>query len=1029
MIFHHSILSIFRSKGKTALFTLLIFALTLALSLGVSVWASVVQFLEECNDFYTTIGLVEYMGTNYPDDIDYDPAMDEALKSFDQNVIADDEASLSWDDSTRSLGYVDGFWRTDKTVPDRMLSVLVVGNVYFEEEINLYSGIVMKTLYSLKSEEDTVILIDADFGTFEKGHYYLVFGEIYYGSSPLLHLRAATFDNAIAKAMGVEVPRMIDITSDGKDNQYYEIPDDSPLVQVAETLPVTNNSVLVTATDDLMSLFPFHQEELFFVEGRTFSEEEYAQGSHVCVISELMTSRLGIGVGDTIDLSVAVSDESGVYNSYWVEDGFSYNDTFEVVGITNTVADKSWYVFVPKSAGVPPSQFPIGYTVGQAILRNDDAADFYARMQPLMSDRFQLTIYDQGYSDVAIPFKTILAVAKIVTAVCALMELAVVILFGFLFVYRQRETSETMLMLGSGRVRVCQYFLYSSGLIALIAAISGAIVGYYLHGGIISLIAKAADRYSLIDSRFSNANLSISRSLEFAPNLKLSLFMLVGIVVFLLAVISCLGFAISTFIHNRPSQRKLWGPKKERKTSHLNGGSVKYALLSIFRGGERSLVVPILAVTVVFFFGQLANTALRYQKQLDTIYENTTIEGYYTDINGKQVGNLLLEGFNTASLYRSGMVDSLSISFGLPYYYRGVVILADGTRQDIPPLYVPPSYYALESLEAAILRGPDLTMTNDIRNSPEFFYSDTVSMNFLDGYDESFLTTPYDENNSYKCMVSSSLLKENGLSLGDTVRVAVDWTYTNLEYNRRVFYEYDLQVIGSYEKQGAEDVIYAPLSLYLNYSKTPSLIWDEGKALAGAPTETFDSGYQFGDLQKYVLQQFTFSSANFKLGDAHRLTELKEYLDEYGYSQVQDVSSIREFIVLKDAAFNNAVASIKQQIRYINTLYPFLYGLVGIIALVVSYLLVVSRKKEFATMRGLGATRTDSFFSFFFEQSILCTFGTMIGVVLWSVAMGEPTIKHWILIAGFLVCYFIGSSISIFIMNRTKVLTILSDKD
>ncbi len=1023
MIFRNSILSIVRSKGKTALFTLLIFALTLALALGVSVWASVAQFLTDCDDYYTTIGLLEYMGTGYPDDTTYDTAMAKALTSFDTAAISEDEATLMWETPIRSLGYIEGFWRSDSFMPGQDLSVLVVGNVFYAENHKSYSATVVNALYSRKSRDNTILIIDGNFGTFERGHFYLVFGEVYYDRS--LHLRTTSFDNATAAANGAEIPRMIDITSDGTDGSFYDIPEDSVLTQVANALTVTNNSVLVSGTDDLFSLLPFHQQELYIVDGRAFTKDEYTNGSHVAVISELMAARLNVGVGDTIELSVAVSDQPGIYNSYWVTEGFSYNGTYTVVGIMNTVLDKSWYIYVPKSTDVPASQFQVGYTVGQAVIRNEEAAAFYAQISAILEDRFQLTIYDQGYSSVTIPYQTILSVAKIVTAVCSLMELAVVILFGFLFVYRQRETSETMLMLGAGRTRVCGYFLFSSGLISLVAAAAGAVAGYWLHDGIIAFVANAADNYALIDSRYSNGNLTISRTLEFAPELNWKLFLIVGVVVFFLAVLACLGFAVATFINSRPSQRKASGPKKERNTSHLKGGSIKYAVLSILRGGTRSMVVPLLAATVVIFFGQLATTSLRYQNQLNTIYDNITIEGYYTDIHGKQIGGLLVSAYDVGNLYHTGQLSTLSISIGEPYYYLGISKLADGTDTNISPLYVPSSGFRCESLEAAILRGPDLTATNDIRKSPEFFYADTIRLTFLEGYDETFLTVPSEDKNVFSCIIPTSLMAEQGIELGDSVRVAIDKVRRDPESDEKTFYHYDLLVIGSYETQGVEETIYAPLSLFFN----TELIWGAGQAVVGPPSETFNTGYRVNDEQIDELQSTVFNSTTFTTSDSRSLVAFKDYINDYGYSQVHHIDSVREFIVLKDASFNNAVASVKQQIRYINTLYPCLYTLVGIIAFAVSYLLVVSRKKEFATMRGLGATRLRSFFSFFLEQSMLCVLGTLIGLAAWQFFWDAPTSLHLILSAGFLACYFIGCAISIIIMNQTNVLTILLDRE
>ncbi|MEJ2487581.1 MAG: hypothetical protein P8Y68_17805, partial [Anaerolineales bacterium] len=709
----------------------------------------------------------------------------------------------------------------------------------------------------------------------------------------------------------------------------------------------------------------------------------------------------------------------------WIENGFSYQATFEVVGITNNVTDKSWYVFVPESDEIPSSPFSIGYTAGHAILHNDEAAGFNARMESVLKDRFRLTIYDQGYSNVAIPFKTILRISKIITAVCMLVELAVIILFGFLFVYRQRETSETMLYLGTERLQVTGYFLFSAGSIALVAASAGAVAGYYLHGGIMALVARVAANYTLIDTRFSNGNLSISRTLEFAPHLELDLFLYVGATVFALAILACLAFVVRTFPSRRLNQRTPNTPKKEGKTSPLRGGSMKYAILSISRGGARTMVVPILAMAVVIFFGQLGSTVARFQEQLETIYDNTTITGNYTDIRGKQISSLVLNPYDIANLYHTGQISTLTASISKPYYYLGTSITADGIDMDIPPLSVPKGGFAAESLEGEIMRGPDLTAINDIRTSPEFIFADTILMEFLEGYDESFLAIPSGDDRVFTCLVPSSLIEEQDVALGDTIRTAINASYFDEEYGARIFQHYDLRVIGSYEKQGATDTIYVPLSLFFD----TSLIWGAGQASVGAPAETFSAGYAISETQKEELLSTTFDSTNFTIAETRSLGAFKDYLATYGYSQVQDISSLRTFLVLEDASFNNSVASVKQQIQYINTLFPFLYALVGIIALVTSYLLVVSRKMELAIMRGLGTTRSHTFSSFFYEQSLLCILGTMLGFSIWLLGWGIPGTQHLALTSGFLVCYFFGSAVSVSIMNNTNVLTILTDKD
>lgn len=1023
MIFHNSILSITRSPGKALLFTLLIFALTLALALSVSVWVSVVQFLEDCDDFYTTIGLFEFMGSNYPDDTAFDESMHRAMRLFDTELIAEDETVKLWDLSARSLGYIDGFWRTDSYNPEWMLSVLVVGNISFSEERNVYSAVIQEELYSSRAEMDTIILIDEEFGDFEPGHFYLVFGEVYYGNSPLLRLRIADYNNQLAAAEGIEVPRMVDITSDGSDGSSYKVPEDSVLLQVAATLDVTNNSVLVTGTDDLMSTLPFHQQELYLVDGRAFTPEEYANGSQVIVITELIAARLGVGVGDTIDLSTAVSDMPGIYNSYWVTKGFTQQARFTVVGIMNTVNNKSWYVYVPKASGVPASSYPVGYTIGQAVIRNEDATEFFLNMEPVAKDRVQLTIYDQGYAVVAEPYKSILTVAQIVTVVCGLLVLAVEILFGFLFVYRQRETSETMRMLGTSKTQVCGYFLYSAGFISLIATAAGAVAGYLLHEGVIMLVAATAKNYTSIDPRYSNGNLTIMRILEFAPDLPWMIFLGVGVVVFLGAVLACLAFILGTFINSHPSQKKASGPGEAHKTSRLNGGSLKFAILSIIRGGQRSMVVPLLSAAVVLFLGRLATTTLNYQEQLQSIYDHTTIKGFYTDVMGKQIGKQVLDAYDVASLYQTGMINALSVSMSKPYYYMGVSRTADGIDTGLDPLYVPNNGFAYESLVDQILRGHPLTGVNNLRTSPEFYYADTVHITFMEGFDESFLTVPPEDPEVNLCIISRTFMDEHSIRLGDTIRVAINQVERMSGQGPRIFRHYDLLVVGIYDKLSAVDSIYTPLALVFD----THLIWEDGLPVENAAPPGPDFMITAEEME--ILHSTVLHSATFNLADTYTLTRVKDYLSIYGYSEVHNIGKIREFIVLQDASFNNAVASIKQQIRYINFLNPCLYVLVGMIGFVVSYLLITVRKYEFATIRGLGGTRLAAFASFFFEQSFLCILGTAIGLAAWQIAWKMPNLLHMQLLTGFLICYFLGCAVSIMLLNRSSVLTILLDKD
>ncbi|MFA5342206.1 MAG: FtsX-like permease family protein, partial [Clostridia bacterium] len=764
---------------------------------------------------------------------------------------------------------------------------------------------------------------------------------------------------------------------------------------------------------DIMSLYSFNQNELYMLDGRVFSEEEYASGSKVCIISQLMSERMNVGIGDKINLSTSKSDYPDLEDSYYAGTGFNSSSDYEIVGITNTMGDKFWYVYVPFAKDSVYSDYPIGYTIGQAVIENGHAEKFYEDIEPYLGDRIRLTVYDQGYSSVEVPYTTLLTVVKILTAVFVLVELSVCIFFGYLFVYRQKDTAETMFMLGSGNVRVFSYFLFSAGFIALASCAAASAAGHFLSRFIMVLVRKIAEYFSLIDARFSSARLSITKTLEFNPDVGWNIFITVSAAVFISCVISCMVFLALGFIKGKKSMSKRLGPKREKKSMHNPSASIKYAILSIFRGGPRTMVVPILALTVILFFGQLADVMQSQHERIEYIYDNNVIEGYFTDFKGKQIAKQNVSAYNVANLNRSGYIEDLCVTVSEPAYYVGILV-KEGKTFDIPPLFVPYNSFVLESLQAEISRGPNITFTNNLSGSPEFYYVDQVEINYMSGYDETLFSLSENDDVSV-CIVTEAYMQEHNLAYGDVIRVAVDKIISSNEYNARIFTHYDLKIVGSYIKHGDKDTIYTPLSKKFN----TSVIW----------VKTIDQEENITAEQKKQLLDINLNSITFKVKDSRNLPKFKDFINSYGYSQVNKISMIREFIVLKDSIMNSALANVEQQIRYLNIAYPILYVLIAVVAYAVSYLMVVSRKKEFATMAGLGTQKRKAFYSFFSEQMLLCISGSVIGLIIWYAISKQLSLMHLTLALGFILFYLFGSAVSINVMNKTGVLAVMADRD
>nr|HPJ75799.1 hypothetical protein [Clostridia bacterium] len=59
----------------------------------------------------------------------------------------------------------------------------------------------------------------------------------------------------------------------------------------------------------------------------------------------------------------------------------------------------------------------------------------------------------------------------------------------------------------------------------------------------------------------------------------------------------------------------------------------------------------------------------------------------------------------------------------------------------------------------------------------------------------------------------------------------------------------------------------------------------------------------------------------------------------------------------------------------------------------------------------------------------LCFIGTLAGIVIWYILFNQLSLMHLVLTAGFILFYLLGSAVSIKVMGKMDVLTIMSDRD
>lgn len=1158
--------SVRRSAGKSLLFFLLLTALTAVLSLGICIYHAVTDYLADCDRYYQTIAALEYIGHSYPDSGVYDETLEEALQSgaLDTEAMASLPGVLRWEPDRAVLGVIDGLTRTDKFVDDSDTAVLLVSGLFYDQYGGAYGGNIEESLYSLKDHAKVLVFFDPSV-TFDlsQTNRAVMIGHFFHGDSGYLWF----FPEDTTIELDGETITLSGYTMMPEE----ELPADSPYYAAADYFRTRNNGVrvqLVTAPEEFL---PFQQGRLTLTEGRIFTAEEAAQGARVCVIPDRIAAYLDIDAGDSIDLSLLCSNGS-IYEIGSAREVPS--EPYTVTGVYAATEEYPDWVFVPGSVCDFTPNCPTGFQVGQFRLENARADEFYEEASKLLPRGFRLTVYDQGYGIVAEPFQDILQIMQVFLLVCGLVIAAALLLFGYLFVRRQKDAAQTMLALGSGRLHIYRYFAAACGSIVLLASILGAAVGSLLEQRVLQAVAAFAEAFETADIRFSAEAVTALRTLEFRPQTPTWLYMLSAAIMTLGALLVCAAFTASTLAEKKPRKRKkARAPRFVLHSSRLSG-RLKYAALSVRRGGGRTVTVLLFAAVMTLFLGQLSSTSDVYRRQLAQIRSNSVIRCYATDIAGRGMNGLVVPGESLQKLYDTGLLSSMDVSAEISNYrFVGVVSDPDGTPYSLEPSWVPVGEYQIETYQKQMSNQPTWVATTSLTNSPEFYYRDP-EITWLEGFDERCLRGPAPD----VCLLPETMMEREGIALGSTIRVQTGTVrYFYYEDNGTqapspweasiIAMECDLLVVGSYQLESVEETIYSPFKCLFplgtepgpvveRADNSPTLVSAAGTTeyflflvgnremtpMEGLPVEFFnaetpiplqdellaclsdenyisfdstldpiqcmteqtagecycvvsgdffrdnfaeltpqwcaDNGaklrlyvrddndtllltkiigcfektsekmgdiycspfaYSLGnqwDIYSYterdteiLLPTLTCESAVFSLRSTNDLEALRDAMEACGFTSVGSPQRLRSYAVIDDAEFNSTVRTLNRQIRYLDMLYSLLYALSAILTLTLSFLLMLSRKKELAIMRGLGTQPTRIFFSFLTEQLILAVLGC--GVCFGIRAACGGMIKPFYLYAlgAFVVLWVLGTGAALVHLIRSKALAALSDRE
>ena len=293
-----------------------------------------------------------------------------------------------------------------------------------------------------------------------------------------------------------------------------------------EHIEINSHAFPVIGVQKLGYIADFARENARIVEGRDFTQEELDSGERVCIISETLAAKNGIGVGDTIDMNYYIYDWSVPYQSY-IKDGrgvvepapYFYTSTtgltdkesYTIVGLYRdetewTYVEGDLYSFTPNTIFVPESSVTgsMDYS-DQAffrtyVLKNGSVDEFQQMVADAGYDGL-FVCYDQGYSVISESLYAYDEVAMRALIVGVSASLVLAALYFILFPLQQKKNVMLMSTLGAPRKNRIAYILGSNLCILLPGTVLGLLLGIGAWQTVSSLLYSSvkAELYLSID--------------------------------------------------------------------------------------------------------------------------------------------------------------------------------------------------------------------------------------------------------------------------------------------------------------------------------------------------------------------------------------------------------------------------------------------------------------------------------------------------------------------------------------------------
>lgn len=252
-----------------------------------------------------------------------------------------------------------------------------------------------------------------------------------------------------------------------------------------------------------------------------------------------------------------------------------------------------------------------------------------------------------------------------------------------------------------------------------------------------------------------------------------------------------------------------------------------------------------------------------------------------------------------------------------------------------------------------------------------------------------------------QCFVSPVFLENNHLEIGDKIQFSIFCFKSDLilqQLSEHFIADVEFEIIGTRE---IEEDIQIPLR--------------HAKSLFEETGNTYHA-----------------SSLSFQIKEPEMLNDLKWEMKELGLQPIQ--SEAEEYyygsaLGIEDGAFIKASIKLENDKILLQRFLPVVLLLLLIAEYLVSYLLLQSRRQEFAIMRALGKSKKECSRGLIAEQMILVVLGIILGSVICCLTMNMKGPVFFVIIAIFFLIALLGIYSAVWMLGRFRVSAVLTCRD